>query len=241
MLFLQALPKRVKSHWQLSLLVLLLLPLLIGLGNWQLSRAEQKRQVQAVYQQQRDLPAVSLNQLNADDMLYRKVMVRGIFDKDRYWLLDNRSRGGRPGYEVITPLVNEQQQTSILVNRGWIAATDRRDYLPLIPTPEVAVQITGYLYPGDDNALISHSMSDLDMEWPKRVLQLDATTAGQALGVKPFPLLLRIHQNSPGAFLAHWEVTNASPEKHQGYAVQWFAMAVALLILYGYLLSAKIP
>ena len=236
----KSLSRRIKKNRPLSLLVASFLPLLLLLGNWQLSRAEEKRQLQTVYQQQRNMPAIPLYRLDEnreekEDNLYRSVTVRGTYDRDRYWLLDNRSRGGQPGYEVIMPLVNDR--LSILVNRGWLAAGDRRDQLTPVPTPETMVSLQGYLYSGDANALIKHSISDWPTEWPKRVLHLDAREAEQALGTRQYPMMLRINDNSPGAFLAHWHIVNSSPVKHQAYALQWFAMALALLILYGWALT----
>jgi cytochrome oxidase assembly protein ShyY1 len=43
---------------------------------------------------------------------------------------------------------------------------------------------------------------------------------------------VRSNSGEPGALDADWKIVNVSPQKHQAYAVQWFAMAFALLVFY---------
>ncbi|MGH1485543.1 MAG: SURF1 family protein [Cellvibrionaceae bacterium] len=230
--------KTIKNHWKMTLFVLFFLPLLLHLGFWQLDRAEEKRQLLAVYQQQGELPAIPLaafmKSTKNKKHTYQKVIVDGVYDTEKYWLLDNRSRGGRAGYEVLMPLRSDQGL--VLVNRGWIEALPRRDQLPLIESPVKQVTIEGYLHPFPANAVIDHSESDLAIEWPKRVLQLDKDSVQHILQTDIYPLLVRIDDNMPGTLITEWSVINTKPEKHHGYAVQWFAMAIALLALYLWLL-----
>jgi surfeit locus 1 family protein len=210
------------------------LPILLRLGFWQLTRAEEKRQLLAVYQYQRELPAIPLTELDAKtNNTYRTIRIEGVYERDTYWLLDNRSRNGKVGYEVIMPLLSTKGR--ILINRGWIEAPLLRTELPQIDTPIGNVEIEGYLYPLSLNALINNSASDLARAWPKRVLQLDQATVEKALAVDVYPLWLRITDTSPGALVTQWSVINTQPEKHVGYAVQWFALAFALVMLYGWL------
>jgi surfeit locus 1 family protein len=46
-----------------------------------------------------------------------------------------------------------------------------------------------------------------------------------------FPYLVRLDMESPALVEAHWQVVNLDPEKHKGYAVQWFAMAATLALI----------
>ncbi|MEC8427249.1 MAG: hypothetical protein VXZ35_02400, partial [Pseudomonadota bacterium] len=51
------------------------------------------------------------------------------------------------------------------------------------------------------------------------------------LNVDPkFSYLLRLETFSDAALVTQWRWINSSPQKHQGYAVQWFAMACVLLV-----------
>ena len=49
-------------------------------------------------------------------------------------------------------------------------------------------------------------------------------------GVTLFPRELRLDVDQPAGFRRDWPVVNVSPQKHKGYAVQWFTMAAALLL-----------
>lgn len=233
----------IKQHWQISVLVLLFLPLLVHLGFWQLDRAKEKQKELTVYQQRQDLPALPLSGLSNNEIVkYRSIELNGIFDPTHYWLLDNQSRGGKAGYEIIMPLVSEEGV--ILVNRGWVEASPRREILPKLETPVGQVKIKGYLSAGQENAIFDEMLSDLTIDWPKRVLQINVEQAvaiivsikNNSSLLSDTSLMLRIDSTSPGALLTEWPLINTSPEKHQGYAVQWFAMAFALLSLYSWVL-----
>lgn len=228
----------LKQSWWFLGLFLLFFPLMIGLGVWQLSRAEEKRHLLAVYQQQRELPAISVFSLaEDDDKFFRTVSVRGRFDTDRYWLLDNRSYEGLNGYEVLMPLMTEQQ--TLLVNRGWVAAPPQRQQLPEFITPTRVVNVRGLLYHKNENAWFKHSKSDLAVDWPKRVLQLETLSASQALNTELYPLLLRLEADSEAALKVNWQPVISGPEKHIGYAIQWFLMATTLLCLFSWVMVRK--
>src|SRR5476649_1761594 len=87
-----------------SLVVLVLLPLLIFLGFWQLSRGEEKREMLANYAERRVATPLTSDQLQTStDPAYRRVQLRGQFDAGHSLLLDNSIRDGRPGVELIQP------------------------------------------------------------------------------------------------------------------------------------------
>ncbi len=225
-----------REQWKITIVVLLLLPALINLGFWQLDRAEEKKELLAFYAKQSELEAVPLISLISNSQTkYRNVTVTGKYDTDHYWLLDNQPRAGKVGYEIIMPFNFSDQaggSKTILVNRGWVSANADRRILPIVDTLDNVVSINGYLYPLQVNAVIKHSHNDLNVEWPKRVLQLDNDAVSKALNKDIETLMLRIEEESAGAFTTQWPVINTQPEKHHGYAVQWFSMGLALLLLY---------
>lgn len=83
---------------------LVLLPLFIGLGRWQWHRAEYKQQLEAQFVASAAQPVVFAAQSTASLPRYAPIVVRGSWDARRQFLLDNRSRDGRAGYDVLTPL-----------------------------------------------------------------------------------------------------------------------------------------
>jgi len=234
----------LRQQWKITILVLIFLPALIYLGFWQLDRAEHKRKLLSFYEQQRQQAHTALAELDASGKTkYKNVKIKGKYDIDHYWLLDNQPRQGKPGYEVIMPFYFDDaigNNRTLLVNRGWIKAEVDRSRLPLIETTAEQVVINGYLYPLTINAVIRHSLSDLDVEWPKRVLQLDNQAAATALKKNIDTMMLRIDEDNVGSYVTQWPVINTQPAKHLGYAVQWFAMSIALVLLYAWLLFREI-
>ncbi len=225
----------LKQQWKLLLFVLFFLPILLSLGFWQLDRAEQKRELLSVYQQQQTLPPLLLTDvLHSRIKPYQNVIVEGHYNNQQYWLLDNRSRQGRAGYEIIMPLWTGQQW--LLVNRGWIAAPLKRDQLPTIANREQRETVLGYLHIPSENVVVKNSASDWYEQWPQRVLHINMEKVAQILDGPVFPALLRIDSENQGAFNANWPVINTRPEKHTAYAVQWFSMAFVLLLLYGWVM-----
>ena len=63
--------------------------------------------------------------------------------------------------------------------------------------------------------------------------------AEKTLATSVYPQVLRINDENPSAFITEWPVINTLPEKHYGYSVQWFAMALALVFLYAWAMVKK--
>jgi surfeit locus 1 family protein len=120
----------------------LFLPLLLGLGVWQLQRAEFKQQQQVQWDQQTSelaWPQLVEQGLDAG----RPVLLNGSYG-DTTWLLDNRTRDGMAGYEVLT-VFYPLQGPALVVNRGWVIAPRTREQLPEIPATQERVEISGRL------------------------------------------------------------------------------------------------
>ncbi len=70
--------------------------------------------------------------------------------------------------------------------------------------------------------------------WPKLIQAVEMDKLVPALatlqGDKVFPFPVRIDAGEPGALQVDWQLVNMSPQMHQGYAVQWFAMAAVLFV-----------
>lgn len=238
--------KRLLTEWKLTLLVLIFVPLLLQLGYWQLGRADEKQALLAAYQQQQALAAIPLSHIHTSlkqsaatttPVSYQKVRVTGVYDSERYWLLDSRSRQGQVGYEVVMPLL--MASGTVLVNRGWVPAPLDRQHLPAITTPSAELTLQGYLAAPQANPMVKHGHSDWSAPWPKRVLQLDLQQAAEDLNTALHPQLLKIDADQASALRTEWTVVNLLPEKHRAYALQWFAMALALLLLYTYSLFGR--
>ena len=102
------------------------LAVLIGLGTWQVQRLHWKEGVIAYREARLAMPPVSVGgETAAADLAFRRASAIGRFLHAEEFLIANRVRGGRAGFEVVTPL-RLGPADLILVNRGWIPL-DRAD------------------------------------------------------------------------------------------------------------------
>lgn len=222
--------ERTKIHYtRRALLFSLFLSGLLGLlslSHWQWSRSHEK----AALQQNTASPGNVLQgwgELNAAER-FRKIRLTGAY-LGRDWLLDNQIHQGQFGYEVFTPLCKDQ--SCVLVGRGWIAGQIQRDQLPVVPTlTESVVTVTAQRDHWPETVLVdTNEVSD---QWPRR---FQAWLAEDFIAEEPrlrTDLLLRLEADEPGALTLRWTPVVMGPEKHLGYAFQWFAMAVAWLVLW---------
>lgn len=229
---------RFDLEWRTTLFTVLLVPVMTGLGFWQLQRAEDKAVLAAAWEQRQSEPPVALEQLwdePVESLSYRPVTVSGTFSQDRYFLLDNRIHEGRFGYEVLDVVQLADGDRSVLVNRGWIAGDGARLELPVVPLVSGRVELSGHLYvaPGAPYMLAEQQLEE---GWPKVLQALEMqkvlTALGETANGQMFPYSVRIAAGQPGALTVDWQVVNVSPEKHQAYAAQWFTMAAVLLLFY---------
>ena len=225
--------KQYRFDWKLTLLYVLLLPLLLRLGFWQLSREQEKLDLLAVYDSRQQQAPVDLQTLDpTQDLQYRQVEFSGQADNDHVFLLDNRIVGGQVGYEVLQA-VRTADGLGVFVNRGWMAQGATRADLPMVPPLPGTLEVAGSVYvPVGEQVVLDDEL--MAPGWPKVIQVLEPERMWQVAGLQGmvFPYTVRVAQGMPGALTRNWPVINLSPEMHRGYAVQWFAMALMLTLLY---------
>lgn len=213
-----------------TLIVLLLLPCLISLGFWQLERGEQKRAMLSQYTERRAAAPVSIGELlYAEDAAWRRVHIRGHFDSAHNVLLDNSIRDGRAGVELLQPFMDHASGLWLLVNRGWLFWRDRRT-APVVNTPNQVLELDAWVYV-PVRAPFQLEPDAPQGSWPRLVNAVFADRLWSELGREGYPGELRLEPGA-AAYRVDWPVVAISPEKHVGYAVQWFALSAALLGLY---------
>lgn len=215
-----------------TVVVLALLPILVFLGFWQLSRGEEKRALLATYAERRAEKPVLIDQLlNSADSAYRRVQMSGHFDADHSLLLDNSIREGIAGVELIQPFQDQASGTWTWVNRGWLPWPDRR-VPPLFETPNNTLTLQAWVYTVPPAFQLKADSAHAP--WPRVVTTVAPGKLWQELGREGFAQELRM-EPGPGAYRLDWPIVAMSPQKHIGYAVQWFALAATLIVLYLYL------
>jgi surfeit locus 1 family protein len=180
----------------------------IALGNWQSRRAEEKRASPP------------------------RVAVEGEFVPRYTVYLDNKTRRGRTGYEVVTPLKLRGSSSHVLVNRGWIEAGKTRDALPEVATPAGEVRVEGLALERLPKLLL------LDDSKGKLRQTLDIDAYAAETGLRLEPRVIEQHSDLRDGLARDWPPRGAGAEKHQAYALQWYSLA-ALAVMLAVVLSFK--
>lgn len=212
-----------RPGWLSTLLIIgVMLPLFTSLGIWQIARAEEKRSLTDRMETRRALPPIILNRvkISADQSEFRSFTVTGEFVPTGQILIANRKYLGKPGFHVITPLQLRDSQHLLLVNRGWVAATQNQP--PEIPTPEGQVTLTGEANIPSAPAIELNFDLEASTVWP--FITLDNYRSWSKEALAPFMLLLSA--DSPHGFVREWRSARPGPGMHLGYAIQWFAFAL---------------
>lgn len=217
-----------RPGWRLTVFVGVFLPLFVTLGCWQLNRADQKTQlVSRIEAGQSSIESLTQR---TEPTPYQRYTLTGHLVPDRVWLLDNRTHNGRVGYEVWAPL--ETDNAWYLVSLGWVAGTGSRQTLPKIELPAQDRRWTGQWRPLSDSIVLADT--PLTDEWPQVVQRLQPGVMAERMDRNEPRGLLQLEAGQPGVGPVIWTPTVMLPERHRGYAVQWFAMAAVLLMMYGY-------
>ena len=223
---------RPHFNWKLTVLVVLCLPLLVRLGFWQLERAEEKREILQAQETMMYQPAMNYSDLEPQQFEnYRQVSLRARL-LPHIFLLDNQMYQSRFGYEVIQA-AELAEGDIVWVSRGWIQGSLDRSELPEIDSPQESLRLEGYLYQPTQG--LELAQTKIGEDWPRVIQTVDLEKMYKAIGKtgKITPLyLLRLDAQSPMVLNRHWQVINIQPEKHTGYAIQWFGMAILLVVLY---------
>ena len=220
-------------RWIPTLLLALPIPLFVGLGTWQLERADEKRALAETLRERARMPAHVVGALVADaeSLRFRRLTARGQFEPEGQILLENRRHGGRTGFHVITPLRLEGSDVRVLVNRGWIPG-DNAGRPTQAPVPTGTVQVNGDTHIPYPPALALHGGPDAALDWggrwPYLTLELYRATVGYAVQ----PMVILQDPLDEGGFVRGWSREFPKEGMHTGYAIQWFAFAVIALLIY---------
>ncbi len=215
-----------------TLLTLVLIAVLLRLGTWQLHRADEKRALYDAFAAGSDA-TVQIDLASPRPRRYQHVEAAGHYDETRQILIDNMVDAGGPGYFVITPFALAGGGW-LLVNRGWVPLGASRAARPAIgvdgnarrirgradnmPSPGIRMGTPAPLVPPYPVVAAFPSRDDI-----ARLLR-ESSWAGTDL--------LLLDPGEPDGFVRHWSAPGFPPMRHIAYAVQWFALALTLLVIY---------
>lgn len=218
--------------WTLALLAMLLFT---ALGRWQLGRMDEKQAmldaVAGTLEARTPLP-LSLAGAPEQARGYDWAVGRGAFAKAPAVLLDNQQRDGRPGVRAYR-LFDPDAGAPLLVELGWLPLPGDRT-MPAVPRPDGPHRLQGLLAPPPSPGLgQARLVPAADEAGAVVVTGLHAPGLAQALGVPALPpRVLKLDPDLPLGFARDLDVlpNTLSPQQHLGYAVQWFGLALAVLV-----------
>lgn len=205
--------------------------LTLWLGNWQLSRAEYKRELQARYDRMQEDGVVQLGAatVTKEDVLYRTVEVRGAFVPGQEIFLDNRVYQTRAGYHVLAPFRIAGTGQHVLINRGWVeVVAGRRDALPEVKAVSGVVTLRGVAVDSKSRYFEFKGAGPQGRLWQN----LDFERYRQQFGKPLQPILIEQTSDSGDGLVRDWPRPDTGVGTHISYAIQWFGLAAAIAVLW---------
>lgn len=217
-----------------TIITLLILPVLLNLGFWQLDRAEEKKVLIELFKKQnKSGPLVISGSTQLDEKLnYRNSQVEGQYDSTKLIFIDNKIHQGQPGVYVLTPFKLKESEYSILINRGWVPMVADRSQLPQIKTSTDTLILSGKVKILTEKPFTIGKQFQSNEGWPALMQWINVSEIESKSGLKLLPYIFLLDEKEQSGFIRNWKPVVMLPEKSTSYAIQWFSLALALLIIY---------
>ena len=214
----------------LHIVVLLVIPAFVLLGQWQFGRYEERSAESERVTANLQAPPVPLASLarpgaavrEAEE--YRRVTVSGTYDTAHELLVRRRPQRGRVGFYVLTPLITGDG-SGVLVNRGWVPEGETATAGPDVPAPPSGqVTVTGRLRESETEE--NTGIKNRPGQPQGQILLIDANAIGDGLPYEIVRGYVDLIEQRPAAAQAPEPV----PEPDVGgggglnlaYGVQWW-------------------
>ncbi len=219
------------SGWVLAVLVM---AVFARLGVWQVDRMHQKQaMLDMTAQVVHDRKAVPLASAAARQRAsgYDWSGGSGRFSDKPAILLDNQQRDGQQGVRAYRVFQPASGAAPLLVELGWLPLPGNRKMPAVAPVPGEQ-HIDGLLVPPPSSGIVAgHAVPQpggavlttrLDMPLLRDALQLPGLA----------PRLLKLDPALPLGYPRDLDVlpNTLPPERHLGYAVQWFGLSLTVLV-----------
>ena len=211
----------MKNKLLFSVFVIFFISVFVALGSWQIVRLNWKVNLISEIENSLKNPPLELTQSNKKN--YLKIKTSGSIDLDKQIYLYNLNDNGTPGFEVINPILIDDE--NFLINRGWIPFEKKNteeinffDENNIIGT--LKLQGKKNIFKPDNeiekNYWFSLNREDIlkftGKEFSEYIIYLD----GNYIFPKPKKITANISNN------------------HKKYAITWFSLAISILLIYLY-------
>jgi len=212
-----------------SVATVLFVVVTVSLGNWQARRAGEKLELARALDEAGRGAVLSVPSapVGAASFEHHRVSVRGRFVARAILFLDNQVLHGVAGYRVLTPMNVEGSGMHVLIDRGWIAAGDR-SRLPGVPTPEDVQIVEGIVaVPGGRFIELAPDPGAGSL---RQNLVLEREERRLGLPLQPF-VVEQTSEAKDGLDRTRTR-PDSGVERHRGYALQWYLLALLAAVLY---------
>ena len=211
----------MKHKFLFSVFTIFFILIFIALGSWQIIRLNWKNNlILEIEDSLKNLP-VELTQSTKKN--YLKIKTSGSIDLDKQIYLYNLNDNGTPGFEVVNPILIDNE--NYLINRGWIPF-EKKDSQEINFFDENNIVGTLKLQ-GRKNIF----KPDNDIEenyW----FSLNREDILKFTG-KEFSKYI-IYLNGNYQLPEPKKITANISNNHKKYAITWFSLAISILLLYLY-------
>jgi surfeit locus 1 family protein len=218
-------------------LMLVGLAVLIGLGVWQLKRLAWKEGLIAQIETRSTGEPITLKEALAmarkgRDPSYYRVRIDGRFHHAKELYLYSTSNE-RVGWDVITPLETVDGDM-VLVDRGFVPDELRDPSSRALGEVENIVAVTGIVRKPETQGPFMPDNEPAANRWFWRDLQAMARADFPSGTIQVAPFFLEAEKSDvPGGWPEGGQSRLELPNNHLQYAITWFLMAAALLMIYG--------
>lgn len=211
----------MKSKLLFSIFVYFFILVFIGLGSWQLVRLNWKLDLISKIEQSLKKDPVNINQVDRKNFV--RIIASGKIDYDKQIYLYNLNDEGKPGFEVINPIIVENE--NYLINRGWIPF-EMKDNDKLYSFEQSNFTGTLRLQPRanifkpendiNNNYWFTLNREDIFKYTGKEFSEYLIYLGGNYEIPKPKKITANISNN------------------HKKYALTWFSLAISIFLIYLY-------
>lgn len=208
----------------------------VWLGLWQMQRAQDKQALLASYagaSQQQTISLAQGRKLGAASELHPHVLVGGRYDALHSYVLDDQIRDGQRGVLVFAVFEPADGSHAILVNRGFLPRDERSAAVPLPPLETGTQRLSGLYAPPPGSGLrLGGNALPRQQTWPKSTIYIDLAEIEADLGRSLDSGVLLLDPQAGSPFVRNWTPQVMSPDRHYGYAFQWFTFAFAAILIF---------
>ncbi|MDB4119158.1 SURF1 family protein [Candidatus Pelagibacter sp.] len=211
----------MKNKFLFSVFVYFIILVLLSLGSWQLYRLNWKLDLISEIENSLKINPVELSKSNNQN--YLRIKTSGTVDFDKQIYLYNLNNSGKPGFEVINPILIGNE--NYLINRGWIPF-DKKDKaeINLINTN----RIIGTLKK-QSKANSFKPKNDIEKNY-WFTLDRDDIFAYTGKKFSKYIIYINGDYKTPEPKVITANISN----NHKKYAITWFSMAISILLIYLY-------